>query len=194
MASWRRVSVCEHPNGDYLVQAPVWMANVLELTAGFRLQEKDVILGYCNHQMLAAASCSATAIASGTWMNVSSFPPEKFRAQYEEEIKRKAVWYYCPQALSEYNIPTLDIAMQQGVLQEMVPPGDLDSRDTDVLFQGPQPTTVQSPEPQAFVTTCNACGHRLSPPAVGVLTKRSPTTRRRWTRRKSFSADCMQPA
>ena len=77
-------------------------------------------------------------------------PPEKFRAQYEEEIKRKAVWYYCPQALSEYKIPTLDIAMLQGVLQEMAPPGDMGSHYADVLFQGPQPTTVQFPEPQAF--------------------------------------------
>ncbi len=142
--------VCEHPNGDYLVQDAIWAANVLELTAGFRLQKKQVILGYCNHQMLAAASAAANAIASGTWMNVRSFPPEKFRAVYEEEIRRKTTWYYCPQALSEYKIPTLDIAMLQGVLREMAPPPELGSHYADILFQGAQPSTVHLGESLAF--------------------------------------------
>lgn len=141
--------VCEHPDG-YLVQDAIWMANVLELTAGFRLQNKKVILGYSNHQMLAAASAGANAIASGTWLNVRSFPPEKFRKQYEEEVKRKTTWYYCPQALSEYKIPTLDIAMLQGVLADMAPPAALGSTYADVLFRGAQPTTVQFPEATAF--------------------------------------------
>lgn len=142
--------VCEHPGGDYLVQDSIWVANVLELTAGSRLQGKQVILGYCNHQMLAAASAGANAIASGTWMNVRSFPPEKFRADYEEEIRRKTTWYYCPQSLSEYKIPTLDIAMLQGVLAEMAPPPALGSNYADILFQGAQPSTVGFGESLAF--------------------------------------------
>jgi hypothetical protein len=142
--------VCEHPNGDYLVQDAIWMANVLELAAGFRLQGKEVILGYCNHQMLAAACASTTAIASGTWMNVRSFPPEKFRAAYEEEIKRKTTWYYCPQSLSEYKIPTLDIAMLQGVLHEMAPRPELGSEYANILFEGAQPSTVGFGESSAF--------------------------------------------
>lgn len=87
--------VCEHPNGDYLVEDAIWLANVLDMTAGFRLQGKTVVLGYCNHQMLIAACASATAIATGTWMNVRSFPPEKFRTQYDDEIKKRSKWYYC---------------------------------------------------------------------------------------------------
>jgi hypothetical protein len=142
--------VCEHPNGDYLVQDSIWVANVLELTAGFRLQGKDVILGYCNHQMLVAASAGANAIASGTWINVRSFPPEKFRSAYEEEVRRKTTWYYCPQSLSEYKIPTLDIAMLQGVLDEMAPPSELGSAFADVLFQAAQPSTVGFGESLAF--------------------------------------------
>lgn len=142
--------VCEHPSGEYLVQDDVWVANVLELTAGFRLQKKDVILGYCNHQMLATACAGANAIASGTWMNVRSFPPEKFRTAYEDEIKRKTTWYYCPQALSEYRIPTLDIAMLQGVLEDMAPPPELGSQYADVLFAGTQPSTVGFGEQSAF--------------------------------------------
>jgi hypothetical protein len=142
--------VCEHPRGAYLVQDSKWVANVLELTAGFRLQGKKVILGYCNHQMLLAAAAGANAIASGTWMNARSFPPAKFRAEYEEEIRRKTTWYYCPQSLSEYQIPSLDIAMIQGVLVDMAPPPVLGSNYADILFQGVQPTTVNFGESLAF--------------------------------------------
>ena len=65
----------------------------------------EVILGYCTHQMLVAGAAKVSAIASGTWMNVRSFPPEKFKAVYEEEIRQRATWYYCPQALSDIRSP-----------------------------------------------------------------------------------------
>ena len=142
--------VCEHPDGAYLVQDAIWVSNVLELMAGFRLQGKFVIQGYCNHQMLAAACCSANAIASGTWLNVRSFPPEKFQT-LDEEIKRKTKWYYCPRSLSEYKMPTLDIAMVQGLLPQMAPPPELGSNYADMLFQGVQPSLVDTfTEGQAF--------------------------------------------
>jgi hypothetical protein len=141
--------VCEHPK-DYLVDDPIWVSNTIEVCAGFRLQGKRVILGYCNHQMLIAASASANAIASGTWMNVRSFPPAKFRTQYEEDIKKRTTWYYCPQALSEFKIPFLDVALQQGVLNRMVPDPSLGSSHADILFQGPQPSTVDFTEKAAF--------------------------------------------
>ncbi len=128
--------VCEHPRGEYLTTDASWMANMLDLVAGLRLKGKTVTVGYCNHQMLALAAAGATAIASGTWMNVRSFPPEKFRTQYEEEIKQRATWYYCPQALSEYKIPFLDIARKQGVLAQLAPSADLGSKYADVLFAG----------------------------------------------------------
>lgn len=142
--------VCEHPKGSYLVDDPIWLANVLDMTAGFRLRGWDVIIGYCNHQMLIAGCSAATAIASGTWMNVRSFPPDRFRAQYEEEIKKRTTWYYCPQSLSEFKIPFLDIAMQQGVLTAMRTDAATGSTYSDILFNGPQPSTVQFTEQAAF--------------------------------------------
>jgi hypothetical protein len=142
--------VCEHPNGDYLVGDPNWLANVLDLVAGLRLQQRAVILGYCNHQMLAAAAAGVSAIASGTWMNVRSFPPEKFNAAYEEEIKQRTTWYYCPQALSEYKIPFLDIAQRFGVLEQMAPASDFDGEFAESLFSGAQPSSVGFTEPLAF--------------------------------------------
>lgn len=142
--------VCEHPRGSYLVDDPNWLSNVLDLAAGLRLQGKEVIIGYCHHQMLIAACTSATAIAAGTWMNVRSFPPEKFRSQYDEELKTRAIWYYCPPALSEFKIPFLDIAQRQGVLGLLSTPASYSSRYADALFQSPQPSSAAFTEPDAF--------------------------------------------
>jgi hypothetical protein len=142
--------VCEHPNGDYLVREPNWLANVLDLAAGLRLSGAKVILGYCNHQMLAASVVQANAICSGTWMNVRSFPPDKFRSSYDDEIRQRATWYYCPQALSEYKIPFLDIAQRQRLLGRMAPTPELDGGYVRNLFAGPQPSTVGFSEQSAF--------------------------------------------
>jgi hypothetical protein len=151
---WRPDSfyvVIEHPNGQYLVDDPNWLANVIDLAAGLRLMRRcPVVLGYCNHQMLIAALAKTTAIASGTWMNVRSFPPEKFVTDYEEEMKQRATWYYCPQALSEYKIPFLDIAARLRLLDRMAPPADLDGGYSTPLFSGAQPSSVGFTEQSAF--------------------------------------------
>lgn len=143
--------ICEHPRGDYLVTDPNWLSNVDDLVAGLRLKRKKVILGYSQHQMLIAAAGSVTAIASGTWMNVRSFPPEKFRLQYDEEFKRSpAIWYYSPQALSEFTLPFLDLAKRQGVLGLMAAQTLFDSQYGDKVFSGPQPSSSGFAQPDAF--------------------------------------------
>ena len=142
--------VCEHPNGDYLVQDPIWVANVLDLIAGLRLAGARVILGYCNHQMLAASVVQTNAICSGTWMNVRSFPPDKFRIPNENERRQRTTWYYCPQALSEYKIPFLDVAQRQQLLGRMASRSELDGGYARRLFGGLQPTTMGFSEYLAF--------------------------------------------
>ncbi|MCC7179566.1 MAG: hypothetical protein IT177_14395 [Acidobacteria bacterium] len=142
--------VCEHPGGKYLVDDPDWLANVLDLVAGLKLLNRYVMLGYCNQQMLIAASAKADAICSGTWMNVRSFPPDKFRTQYDDEVRQRATWYYCPQALSEYKIPFLDIAHRLKMLNRMGPPPILGSSYADGLFTGAKPSTVGFTEQNAF--------------------------------------------
>lgn len=142
--------VCEHPDGEYLVRNAIWLAHVLDLTAGLRLAGARVVLGYCNHQMLIAHVAGANAICSGTWMNVRSFPPEKFSKDYDEEIRRRSTWYYCPQALSEYKIPFMDVAHEQGVLDLMRPDPTLDGGYVDGLFSGVQPSSVRLTEQAAF--------------------------------------------
>jgi hypothetical protein len=142
--------VCEHPNGNYLIEDPTWLANVLDLVAALRLQGAQVIMGYCNQQSLIMGCAKANAIASGTWMNVRSFPPEKFRAVYEEEIRQRATWYYCPEALSEYKPAFLDFAQRQGVLEQMAVPAEIGGGYGAGLFTGAQPSAVGFGEQAAF--------------------------------------------
>jgi len=105
---------------SYLVDDPVWVANVLILTSGLKLLGREVLVGYGNHQLLALAAAGVDGMASGTWLNVRAFPVEKFYTP-EDQVSRRALWYYCPQALSEYKIPFLDLAQRNGVLDLMRP-------------------------------------------------------------------------
>lgn len=165
VAHWPQVTgyylVVEHPNGKYLVDDPIWVANVLDIVAGLRLSGRSVICGYCNHQMLVAACAGASAICSGTWMNVRSFPPDKFRAVYDEEIKQRATWYYCPESLSEYKIPFLDVAKRQGLLTFMKPSEQFDDRYVASLFGGSQPSSVGFTEQSAFRHYLSALRHQV---------------------------------
>ena len=142
--------VLEHPSDDYLVEDNGWLANSLDLVAGLRLREKEVLLGYCTHQMLIAGAAAVSRIASGTWMNVRSFPPEKFITPEEDEDRRKAIWYYCPQSLSEYQMVYLDTALERGLLPAMATPDVIGSEWAKKLFLGPKPTTVRFSQPDAF--------------------------------------------
>ncbi|MGD0446403.1 MAG: hypothetical protein ABSA39_20905 [Edaphobacter sp.] len=141
--------VAETP-GAYLVDNPVWVSNLLILTSGLKLLGKTVLVGYSNHQMLCLSAANIEAIASGTWLNVRAFPPDKFFTPAEDEISRRATWFYCPQALSEYKLPFLDIALTAGILDQMRPDAALGSNYADALFQGLPPSTVNWGEQDAF--------------------------------------------
>jgi hypothetical protein len=138
--------VAEVPPNSYLVDNPVWVGNLLILLSGLKLLEKDVILGYGNHQLLCAASAKLDVLASGTWLNVRAFKPDKFYAPDEDDISRRATWYYCPQALSEYKIPFLDIAHSVGMLPKMVS----STPYAAPLFAGASPGTIEWGESDAF--------------------------------------------
>lgn len=136
--------------GAYLVDNPVWLSNLLIFVAGLRLLGKFVIVGYCNHQMLCVGSTNVDAIASGTWLNVRAFPPDKFYTLGEDEVSRRALWCYCPKALSEYKLPFLDIALSAGMLDGMRPDPSLHCEYADPLFGAAPPTTVNWGEQDAF--------------------------------------------
>jgi hypothetical protein len=141
--------VAESPSG-YLVDRPMWLANLLILASGLKLLGKEVIVGYCNHQSLCLAVANVDAVASGTYLNVRNFPPDKFYMPASDEVSRKTTWYYCPHAFSEYTIPFLDMAKAQNVLEEMRCCPEVRSNYADSLFTGPDPSSMGWREPEAF--------------------------------------------
>src|SRR5262249_51109034 len=48
--------VVAESDSAYLVENPVWIANVLILASGLKLLGKEVIVGYANHQLLALSA------------------------------------------------------------------------------------------------------------------------------------------
>jgi hypothetical protein len=142
--------VPEHPNGNYLVEDPLWLTNILILCAGLKLLDKEVIVGYSNQQMLCLATTNIDSIASGTWMNVRSFPPDKFREDENESHIQRAMWYYCPQTLSEYKPAFLDMGYRAGILEQIRPDKSLKSNYADILFSGAQPSSTNYSEPLSF--------------------------------------------
>lgn len=142
--------ICEPPNAQYLVDNSAWLANIIDLIAGLRLSSKKVIVGYCNHQMLIAACASANVIASGTWLNVRSFTTNKFHAQESDDESRRTTWYYCPQALSEFKISSLDLAAMRGLLPILMLPPELENNEAKILFSGSQPSSTGYGERESF--------------------------------------------
>lgn len=133
--------VVYHPDNKYLVEDEItWMANLMDLCAGLKLQRRKVILGYANHQFLSFAPTKIDAIASGSWLNVRKFD-NKFKDE-ESEPKQRNTWYYYPQALSEYKISFLDLAFNNGVLNRMKPDTNLTDEYSEVLFNGALPTST----------------------------------------------------
>lgn len=143
--TWNTVAgfyvVAETP-GAYLVENPLWLANFLILVSGLKLIRKSVLVGYANHQTLCLAAANVDSFASGTWLNVRAFQPDKFFTTAEDEVSRRATWFYCPQALSEYKLPFLDLALTAGVLDRMRPDPSLGSTYAAPLFQGLPPSSV----------------------------------------------------
>lgn len=142
--------IADHPDGEYLVDDPIWLSNLLSFCAGLKLQKKKVILGYSNHQMLSCAVAGIDALASGTWMNVRSFTLDKFFTPDPDDIKRKRTWYYCPQALTEVKPEFLDVAFQRSILKSLAPLPEYNSQYANVLFSGAIPTTTAYNEPASF--------------------------------------------
>jgi len=142
--------IADHPDGEYLVDDPVWLSNLLSFCAGLKLQKKEVVLGYSNHQILISSIAGIDALASGTWMNVRSFTLDKFFTPDPDDIKRKRTWYYCPQALTEVKPEFLDIAFQRSILNSLAPFSEYNSQYANMLFSGAIPTTTAYNEPASF--------------------------------------------
>lgn len=134
--------IAEPPNTQYLVDNPVWILNLLDLVAGLKLLGLRVIVGYSNQQSLILALANIDAIACGNWMNVRSFTTTKFNVP-EGGVRRNSLWYYCPQALSEYQLSMMDLASRFGIIEELRADPDIyGSNHAEILFSGAQPSTT----------------------------------------------------
>jgi hypothetical protein len=143
--------VPEHPKNKYLVDDPYWLNNLLSFCAGLKLTNREVIVGYSGHQMLCLASANVDAIACGTFLNVRKFDLKRFDEADEEKPSRRKVWYYCPQALSEYSLSYVDLAFGSSEILDLLKPApDLDSDYADVLFLSSKPSSVDFKEKTAF--------------------------------------------
>lgn len=137
---------------EYLVTDPLWYGGILTLTAGLSLAGKRVIVGYQNHLGLVLAATGVDAICSGTWLNVRSFGLERFYQADPDAVSRRAAggWYYAPRALAEYKMPYLDTAQRLGVLDDLRTAPPLPDTYSQALFAGPQPSTIDWGERNAF--------------------------------------------
>ena len=142
--------VAEHPDRYYLVDRPLWVSNIMSLVAGIKRQRKKTIVGYASHQLLCMALAKCDAIASGNFLNLRWFQPEHFETIEDRQPSRRAVWYYCPQALSEYKIPFLDIAQRMHLLDRLEPPVTMKNVYSDMLFEGGLPSSTGFGEKEAF--------------------------------------------
>ncbi len=142
--------VCEHPQNYYLVEQPLWVSNLMSLVAGIKRQRKKVVVGYASHQLLCLALAKCDAIASGNFLNLRWFQKEHFEMTDDNQTSRRAVWYYCPQALSEYKIPFLDIAQRMDLLNKMEPPDIMKNEYSEVLFNGSLPSSTEFKERDSF--------------------------------------------
>ncbi|GAU78157.1 hypothetical protein [Fusibacter sp. 3D3] len=141
--------VPQPPEEKYLVDNPLWFTNLMLICAALKLNEKKVIVGYGNHQMLSLATAKIDGFASGTYLNA-----RRFSNKYDDQdmgIKRKTTWYYCPQAMSEYKISFLDSAYSSGSIMLLKPDEGLTNEYSDLLFSNVMPSTVQFNETKAFM-------------------------------------------
>lgn len=86
-----------HPEGHYLVDNPVWLANLLDFCAGVKLSGKKIVVGYTNHQFLILGLTKVDAIASGNFLNSRSFSLDKFKTSADEDnLKGKDLLGFIP--------------------------------------------------------------------------------------------------
>lgn len=107
-------------------------------------------VGDGRHQLLCMALAKCDAIASGNFLNLRWFQPEHFETIDDKQPSRRAVWYYCPQALSEYKIPFLDIAKRMDLLDRIEPPVTMKNKYSEMLFNGSLPSSTGFGEKEAF--------------------------------------------
>lgn len=93
--------VINNPKGNFVADE-VFLYNLFDALISLNLSGKKVIIGYSNQQALIYAAAGVTSIASGNYRNVRSFDPDIFFLDESDDIKRRGIWYYDANTLSEF--------------------------------------------------------------------------------------------
>lgn len=106
--------VFKHPNNNFLVEEELALYYLLNRFLDIRLSKKDIILGYSNQQSLIFAVAGVKNIASGNFRNTRHFDPSIFDVQ-EDEMRKRATWYYDANTLSEFRIESMSLAFRRNL-------------------------------------------------------------------------------
>jgi len=153
------------PQDQFLVSDDDYLYAVLDELLSLRAAEKQIIVGYANHQAILYAAVGVESIASGNFRNVRSFDPAIFDQQEPDE-RQRAVWYFDGGSLSEFRIQTVQLAYRRG-LRGMFGPA---CQYCTPLLEAADPSTVNWTEREAFrhcLFEMNRQWTRFSPMPIG---------------------------
>lgn len=137
--------VIKPPNGNFVADEQ-YLYNLLDAFISLNLAGKKIILGYTNQQSLIFAAAGVSKIASGNFRNVRSFDPENFYAdENEEDFKRRGVWYYDGNTLSELRPQQITMAYNRRIKANFGPT----CKYCEPLIMNPQ-MAASWKEPQSF--------------------------------------------
>jgi hypothetical protein len=133
------------PQGQFLVSDEDYLYAALDGLLSLREAEKQIIVGYANHQAILYAAVGVESIASGNFRNVRCFDPVIFDQQEPDE-RQRAVWYFDGGSLSEFRIQTIQLAYRRGLRNSFGPT----CRYCAPLLEAADPSTVNWTEREAF--------------------------------------------
>ncbi|WP_432407337.1 hypothetical protein [Wukongibacter sp. M2B1] len=107
--------VLKSPNNQFLITDEEYLYALMDGFISLIISEKDILLGYANQQSLIYSAVGVETIASGNFRNVRSFDPDIFVENEEEDFKRRGIWYYDGNSLSEYKQQQLSLAYRRGL-------------------------------------------------------------------------------
>lgn len=163
VCSWNVSEVyllCEQPSNSYLVDEPLWLLNIMLLIAYLKRNGVSTNLGYSNHQMLSVGIAGCDTIYSGNFLKTRTFKGQNFGAEEDAGPSRRATWYYAPKLFSEFKVPTLDLAYQQGLMSLITHPNDVDTYSA-ALFNDGLPSNTAYNESKSFAHYLNALSKQV---------------------------------
>lgn len=136
--------LCERPGRKFFVRDTRWLAGLLDLVAGLRLDGKQVVVGYSQPQMLVVGCAAATAIASGVHVSLRNFNTERFEQSEVDESAPfdNSVWYYAPRTLCEFHREAVFTASKAGVLDALDTPAEYGETPARAMLDTPEVTAV----------------------------------------------------